>query len=89
MRAAVFCRPSRPDALCGLIQGLRASRLPLATFFRAFGARRIPTLRDAFRATHTNARGAAKALGGGAEPRLTAGGRAASSESKTLFGQSR
>ena len=42
MRAAVFCRPSRPDALYCLIQGLRASRLPLATFFRAFGARRIP-----------------------------------------------
>jgi hypothetical protein len=41
MRGAVFCRPSRPDALCYLIQGLRAARLPLATFFRAFGARSV------------------------------------------------
>ena len=55
MRVAVFCRPSRPDALCYLIQGLRAARLPLATFFRAFGARRITNARDAFRAAHTNA----------------------------------
>ena len=65
MRVAVFCRPSRPDALCYLIQGLRASRLPLATFFRAFGAQRIPTLVALFRAAHANARGAPKALSHG------------------------
>jgi hypothetical protein len=66
MRVAVFCRPSRPDPLCYLIQGLRASRLPLATFFRAFGARRIPTLVALFRAAHTNAHPAPKARSHGA-----------------------
>ena len=71
MRAAVFCRPSRPDALCCLIQGLRASRLPLATFFRAFGARhtnapgRLP-------GEHTNARGSGEGARrrGGAPPHI-------------------
>ena len=38
---ARVCRPSGAGSLFSMIQGLRASRLPLATFLRAFGAHRL------------------------------------------------
>jgi hypothetical protein len=39
-----FCRPFRPVFILFAFQGPRASRLPLATLFRASGARRSTTL---------------------------------------------
>ena len=46
MRRPFFCRPSGPEIVFLGIQGRRATRLPLATLFRAFGAQRPDLLQS-------------------------------------------